>query len=50
MPLAMLPARPPEYRALPAMLDAWLNLSHLEKAMAFMMVRTKAMTGTHNKS
>ncbi|KAI6770131.1 hypothetical protein HG530_004760 [Fusarium avenaceum] len=37
MLLAMLPARLPVPKALPAMLEALLNLSHREKARVFMM-------------
>lgn len=44
MLLAMLVAMLPP-KALPAMLDAWLNLSHREKARVFIMVSTRAMTG-----
>jgi hypothetical protein len=40
----MLPARLPPLKALPAMFEAWLNLSHREKARVFIMVRTRAMT------
>lgn len=43
MPLAMFPAIPPEYIALPAKLDACENLSHREKARVFVMVKTKAI-------
>ncbi|KAL8687407.1 MAG: hypothetical protein Q9218_006406 [Villophora microphyllina] len=35
---------PPEYMALEAKLDAWLNLSQREKARVFVMVRMRAMT------
>lgn len=31
-------------KAVPASEDAWLNLSHLEKATVFVIVKTKAMT------
>jgi hypothetical protein len=34
----------PPLKALPAMFEAWLNLSHREKARVFIMVRTRAMT------
>lgn len=44
MLLAMLPARLDVPRALPAILEAWLNLSQREKARVFMTVRTRAMT------
>ena len=44
MLLARLPARFVLLNALPARFDAWLNLSHREKASVFMMVRTRAMT------
>ncbi len=43
MLLAMLPARFPPLKALPAMFDAWLNLSHREKASELVMVKTRAM-------
>lgn len=43
MLLARFPARLPEYRALPARFDAWLNLSQREKARVFVMVRVRAM-------
>ena len=43
MPPAILLAIPPEYKALPARLDAWLNLSHLEKASVFVIERASAM-------
>ena len=43
MLLAMLPARLPPYNALPAMLDAWLNLSQREKANVLVTVRTSAI-------
>ena len=36
----------PEYRALPARFDACPNLSHLEKAKVFVIVRLKAITTT----
>lgn len=45
MLLAMLPARLPVPKALPARLEAWLNLSQREKARVFIIVRTRAMTG-----
>lgn len=44
MLLAMLPARLPVPKALPARLEAWLNLSQREKARVFIIVRTRAMT------
>lgn len=44
MLLAMLPARLLVPKALPARLEAWLNLSQREKARVFIMVRTRAMT------
>lgn len=44
MLVAMLPARLPLPKAEPARFDAWLNLSHREKARVFMMVKTRAMT------
>lgn len=34
----------PEYRALPAKFEACPNLSHLENAKVFVIVRLKAMT------
>lgn len=37
-------ASPPVPIALFAILDAWLNLSHLENANVFVIVRTIAMT------
>lgn len=40
----MLPARPPEYIALPARPDAWLNLSQREKARVLVIVSTRAIT------
>ena len=43
IPVAMDPARLLEYRAEPARLDAWLNLSHREKARLFVMLRTSAI-------
>jgi len=46
MPRATDCAKPPELRALEAKLVAWLNLSHLEKATVFVMVRTRAMAVT----
>ena len=36
-------ANPPPTNALLARFDAWLNLSHLEKATVFVSVRTKAI-------
>ena len=47
MLLAMLPAMLPELNAVPAMLEAWLNLSHLEKASELVMVRTNAIAIQH---
>lgn len=44
-PPARFLAIPPEYMALEARLDAWLNLSQREKARVFVIVRTRAMTG-----
>lgn len=41
--VAMLPARFPLEKALPARLEAWLNLSQREKARLLVMVRTRAM-------
>lgn len=43
MPLAMLPASPDVEKALPAILEAWLNLSHREKASELVMVRAIAI-------
>lgn len=43
-PPATLLAKPPPYMALDAKFEAWLNLSHLEKASVFVIVRTSAMT------
>lgn len=43
MPLAMFPASPDVEKALPAMLEAWLNLSHREKANELVMVRAIAI-------
>lgn len=43
MLLAMLPARLVEEKALPARLEAWLNLSQREKAKALVMVNTSAI-------
>lgn len=43
MPLAMFPASPVVEKAVPAMLDAWLNLSHREKAKELVMVKTIAI-------
>lgn len=42
-PPATLLANPPEYIALDAKVEAWLNLSHLENASVFVIVRTSAM-------
>lgn len=44
MLLAMLPARLLVLNALPAIFEAWLNLSQRENASVFMMVRTRAIT------
>ena len=43
MLLAMLPAKLDEEKALPARLEAWLNLSQRENANALVMVRTSAI-------
>lgn len=43
--VAILPAKFVVPSALPAKLEAWLNLSQREKASVFIMVRTRAMTG-----
>lgn len=48
MPLAILPARPVVEKALPAMLDAWLNLSQREKARELVMVRAIAIADHKN--
>lgn len=42
-------AIPLPLNALPAHPLAWLNLSHLENATVFVMVRTNAITITHNR-
>jgi hypothetical protein len=42
--VAMDPAMLPPEKADPAKLDAWLNLSHLENASVFIIVKTSAMT------
>jgi hypothetical protein len=42
-PVVIVLARPPEFRALDARLVAWLNLSHLEKAIVLVVVSTRAM-------
>lgn len=39
----MLPARLPELKALPAIFDAWLNLSHRENARLLVTVKTSAI-------
>lgn len=44
MPLAIFPASPVVEKAVPAMLDAWLNLSHRENARELVMVKTIAIT------
>lgn len=44
IPPARLLAMPPEYMALEARLEAWLNLSQREKASVFVIVRMRAMT------
>ena len=46
--LAMFPARPEEPNALPARFEAWLNLSHREKARLLVMVKTRAIASIHN--
>lgn len=43
MLVARVPARFVVPKALPARLEAWLNLSQREKASVFMTVRTRAM-------
>src|SRR6266536_5703140 len=45
-PPATFLASPPEYNALLAKFDAWLNLSALENATVFVIVRMNAMTIT----
>ena len=49
IPPARLLANPPEYIALEAKFDAWLNLSHLEKATVFVIVRTSAIAKVGRK-
>lgn len=44
MPDATVPARLLVDSADPARFDAWPNLSHLEKASVFVIVKTNAMT------
>ena len=44
---ATLRAMPLDWNALDAMFDACPKRSHLEKAMAFVMVRIKATTAIH---
>lgn len=44
IPPAIFLANPPEYNALDAKFDAWLNLSHLENATVLVIVRISAMT------
>jgi len=44
IPVATLLAKPPEYNAPPAILDACPNLSHLEKASVFVTVKLSAIT------
>lgn len=43
MPEATVPARLPVEKADPARFDAWLNLSHLEKASVFVIVKIRAI-------
>ena len=43
MLLAMFPAKFPELKALPAISEAWLNLSQREKASELVIVKTSAM-------
>ncbi|TPX11409.1 uncharacterized protein E0L32_007828 [Thyridium curvatum] len=43
MPVAMEPAMLPVEKALPARFEAWLNLSHREKARELVMVRARAI-------
>ena len=50
IPPARFLAKPPEYKVLDARLEAWLNLSHLENATVFVIVRIKATTGDIYKS
>ena len=49
IPPARLLANPPEYIALEAKFEAWLNLSHLEKATVFVIVRTSAIAKVARK-
>jgi hypothetical protein len=42
-PVVIVLAKPPEFRALDARLVAWLNLSHLEKAIVLVVVSTRAI-------
>lgn len=49
IPLAMFPASPVVEKAVPAMLDAWLNLSHRENARELVMVRTIAIATIHRE-
>lgn len=48
--LAMLPARLVPLNALPARLEAWLNLSHREKASVLVIVKTSAMAERESHS
>lgn len=43
IPPARLLAMPPEYMALDARLEAWLNLSQREKARVFVIVKVSAI-------
>lgn len=49
IPLAIFPASPVVEKAVPAMLDAWLNLSHRENARELVMVRTIAIATIHRE-
>lgn len=43
MPVAIFPAKAPPDKAPPVKLDAWLNLSHLEKARVLVTVKHSAI-------
>lgn len=47
MPPARLFAIPPEYNAFDARFEAWLNLSHLENASVFVIVKINAIATDH---
>lgn len=42
-------AKPEPLNALPAKLEAWLNLSHLENATVFVMVKANAITNNNHQ-